>query len=143
MSFDLFDYSHDSNPNPTSSPPPAPHHPQTVNLEVSNPFEASAQNAADGRFTVRLKQAVISEHPAIASLAPSGAAGAGGRRGSTAAIAAAARRRSSSVPLSSVLSNSAASAPSGGGKKSREGGGGGRRGPDVGAGAGGEDMNVS
>ncbi|CAM9742155.1 unnamed protein product, partial [Ectocarpus fasciculatus] len=108
--------------------------PQTVTLQVSNPFEASARNASDGRFTVSLKQAMVSEHPTVAGLTLPGL----GRRASAAAVAAA-RRRSSSVLLSSVPSKSVASAGGGGGsgvsappKTSREGGAGARKGKDGG-----------
>lgn len=103
----------------TSRPLPAIHERDTqrISLQVSNPFETSAKNAADGRFTVRLKQAMVAEHPSVASLAlPVG------RRASVAA----ARRRASSVHVSSVASKlvpSVASTGSGGGKskQSREG----------------------
>lgn len=121
-------------------PPPLPvAQTQTIPLQISNPFEASAKNAADGRFTVRLKQVMFSEHPAVATLAPTGGGG-GGRRGSLAA--AAARRRALSVLLSSAPSKTAASSTSvagAGEKKSREGGAA-KKGRDGGnAGAGGSD----
>lgn len=110
---------------------------QTINLQVSNPFEASARNASDGRFTVSLKQAMVSEHPTVTNLNLPGL----GRRASAAAVAAV-RRRASSVLLSSVQSKSVASAAGAGtsgppktardgggagaaGKKGRDGGGGG------------------
>lgn len=121
----------------TITPPPPAHTYQTITLQVSNPFEASARNASDGRFTVSLKQAMISEHPTVANLNLPGL----GRRASAAAVAAA-RRRASSVLLSSVPSKSIASATGAGasgppktsrdgvgagtpGKKGRDGGGGG------------------
>ena len=95
---------------------------QTISLEISNPFEASAKTPADGRFTVRLTQAMLSEHPAVANLALPGG---GGRRASLAA-----RRRASSVLLSSLPSSAIASKTSvasgegvGGAKKGRDGGG--------------------
>ena len=129
-------------------PPPAPLH-QTITLQVSNPFEASARNAADGRFTVSLKQAMISEHPTVANLNLPGL----GRRASAAAVAAV-RRRASSVLLSSVQSKSVASLAGASGplKTSRDGGGAGtagKKGRDGGGGGAGggagaaEDKMVS
>ncbi|CAM9906441.1 unnamed protein product, partial [Sphacelaria rigidula] len=38
--------------------------PRTVTLNVSNPFEgATPATSVDGRFTVRLIQSTLSEHP--------------------------------------------------------------------------------
>lgn len=85
-----------------------------IELQVSNPFEASTRNVADGRFTVSLKQAMLSEHPSVMALARPGAPDA--RRGSLAA----ARHRASTVVSSTAASQSVASTTSGGMKDPKE-----------------------
>lgn len=88
--------------------------PHTIVLDVANSFEASARNAADGRFTVRLTQTMVSEHPAVAGMTG------GGRRGSAIGPGGA-RRRASSVTISSAPPKGAMGTVAGdGGKRAGE-----------------------
>lgn len=110
--------------------------PQTIALQVSNPFEDATHNSADGRFTLRLTQAILSEHAAVAGLT------AGGRRASMNMVGGTHRRRSS-AQTSLVTSKDAGSAVEGGGRRAGETGGAKNKHQDgVGAGHGSDDVKV-